>query len=306
MDAFALTPATDPDFARRRCFATLGEVSPVLTRDDDVRRQFVSYAIGRDLPSMSGLSPRQYDWITTKVRELTDDRRAALVEAACIETAPVIETEALTEACRQDLSPAESRDEVEALLDRIGEAGAEILWSLGDAANALLAAAPPGSLKRDVLAEYLRSHEDLKPLLSSAAPSVSEIDPSAVNRWMYYARVANRVPLELRVEFAHIPYGYFACAATTLETRGGVRVPPTLATLEARLVAVSDNEHVFKKPSDLRRWIASGSPATESGDPIKLPSAASQFREYCTFLKLEPSIADALLGAFFVQKRRAR
>lgn len=258
-----LAPTNDADFARRRCFATLGEVSPMLTRDDALRHQFVEYAIGRPLPgdSMAGLSARQYDWITLKVRDLGDDRRAALLEAAeSVTPRPSVDAEALADAVHVDLSPAESVEQALALCDRIGEAGHELFYALGDAALVLLAAAP-GARKKDVLAEHLRERESLKPILCPDG----EGDP--VTQWLMLERTSARIPLETRLEFAHVPFGYHKAAALALMTKDGLRVPPDLVTIEERLSAVSDNEHSFRKPADLKRWIAEGCRVVADGTP---------------------------------------
>jgi hypothetical protein len=217
----------------------------------------------------------------------------AMLRRAAAELAPdkgeVAKATESLDRCERSRAELSNVDTALELLARIGELGLDGRFACGDAALILCAMAPE-SPRREVLTEHLRGRgmDQLRAFLCPAFPPLDGLSPdealrfekSAVWTWLDVARVAERVPQEVRDTFPGLGFAWFHAAATTLEARDGKKCPPSTQEICRRLAAVADAESAFRRPADLRAWIRSGSDVLPDPTPIEKPDLVSEAYEF--------------------------
>jgi hypothetical protein len=277
----------------------------------------------KPIESTNDLSTDECKIIGRFIRETPVQRAERMLRRAAAELAPAADCLDAPTANAAHCLAAET-DTVERVLsfwERIGEVGHDGRFGAGDSAN-LLIAEHPEARPRDVLTEHLRSPEAerfkafLCPQLPWADDLPAEVrlkmEATVLETLLKIARVAARIPDELRDRYPTLGWAWFQAAATMRQPRDGRMTTPTLADIERRLNAAADNQGLFRRIEDLRQWINNGEVVTER-QPTEKPdladSALAAFRS--AFYDCDSIVAAwertfSAGGAFTIKARAAR
>ena len=228
----------------------------------------------------------QYRWTAARLRRLAEcpDQAQELLREAAAELSPDL---AAHPPVALPTESADTRDQALTFLERIGEAGQAGRFAAGDCANVLLLLHPEAR-PAEVLGEFLRAPEmeKLKGFLCPKLPwakSLSDEDrlryeDTALNTLAELARVAARVPQDLRDLHPDLSFEWFRTAATAQELHDGRFGTPTASTIGERLAAASDERHRFRTLTLFRRWCRTGvieaAPKAEAPDVTDTALAA--------------------------------